>query len=478
MPNLLFLFTDEQRADTLSAYGNDRISMPNLDALASESVVFENSYVTQPVCTPSRSTLLTGLYPHTNGCTANNIPIQPGTPCLPEMLPKGKYATGYHGKWHLGDEIFAQHGFDDWISIEDGYRKHYGPERDHGAFSTYHAFLSEAGIEPENGEVYGRGQCARLPERLGKPAYLAREATRFIREHHREDFVLFVNFLEPHMPFFGPRDDQYDPDFVNLPENFDDPPADDQPLKTRIFAKSYHDRGHGGFDLRTESDWRRVISNYWGLCSLVDTHVGTILNSLRKYGVYDDTIIVFTSDHGDMMGSHRLLAKCVMFEEALKVPMMVKLPGRTEGARIANPVSQIDLIPTLLDAMEEDAPSSLQGRSLMPLIEGEGEFEPGDVFIEWNGRDTGLSWKSRVAGQESVGLPEGISEERALAAVSDSVRSVVTPDGWKFNFSSLGEYELYNLGNDPFERVNLAGRSDIRPLMEELGERIRNWQKT
>ena len=115
-PNILFIFTDEQRYDTMTAYGNRAIQTPNLDRLARQSTVFEQTYVTQPVCTPSRSTLLTGLWPHTNGCTANNIPLRPETLCVPEMLPDD-YSTCYDGKWHLGDEIFAQHGFQEWISI-------------------------------------------------------------------------------------------------------------------------------------------------------------------------------------------------------------------------------------------------------------------------------------------------------------------------------------------------------------------------
>ena len=129
-PNLLFLFTDEQGAATMAAYGNRAIRMPNLDALAGQSVVFEKAYVTQPVCTPSRSSLMTGLWPHTNGCTENNVPLRPETPCLPELVTRGGYISAHHGKWHLGDEIFAQHGFDEWRSIEDGYRPHYGAGRD------------------------------------------------------------------------------------------------------------------------------------------------------------------------------------------------------------------------------------------------------------------------------------------------------------------------------------------------------------
>jgi arylsulfatase A-like enzyme len=262
MPNLLFLFTDEQRADSLATYGNQRIQMPNLDQLASEGIVFDQPYVTQPVCTPSRSSILTGLWPHTNGCTANNLRLRPDTPCFPEMLPAGKYATAYHGKWHLGDEIYAQHGFDEWRSIEDMYRGHFAPDRDQDDRSSYHHFLVEEGFSPEDGNVFGRHQATRLPEAFGKPAYLAAEASRFIREHVEHPFVLFVNFLEPHMPFFGPRDDQYDPMEVDLPANFDALPSEDQPLKTRLLQKAYFEKGHSGFPLRTEGDWRRLIANY------------------------------------------------------------------------------------------------------------------------------------------------------------------------------------------------------------------------
>ena len=131
--NLLFIFTDEQRVDTLSAYGNSRIAMPNLNALAKESTVFERAYCTQPICTPSRSSIMTGLYPHTNGCTHNNAPLPEEHRCLPEYPRFGAYTSAYHGKWHLGDEIFRQHGFGEWRSFEDFYIDHYRPNRDRSA---------------------------------------------------------------------------------------------------------------------------------------------------------------------------------------------------------------------------------------------------------------------------------------------------------------------------------------------------------
>ncbi len=124
-PNLLFLFTDQQRQDTLRVYGREEMKTPNLDGLADESIVFNNAYVTQPVCTPSRSSIMTGLYPHTNGCAANNIPLSRKHKTIAEMLPEGKYECGYFGKWHLGDEIVGQHGFEkNWVSTEDEYHKY------------------------------------------------------------------------------------------------------------------------------------------------------------------------------------------------------------------------------------------------------------------------------------------------------------------------------------------------------------------
>jgi arylsulfatase A-like enzyme len=473
-PNLLFIFTDEQRYDTMAAYGNERIETPNLDRLASESVVFERAYVTQPVCTPSRSTIMTGLYPHTSGCIENNVPLPDEIPCLPEMIAPGTYATAYHGKWHLGDEIFQQHGFQEWRSIEDGYERYYRAGRDRDARSTYHQWLIENGFQPPKGETFSRGEAARLPEAYGKPAYLAQEASRYIRAHRHEPFILYVNFLEPHMPFFGPRDDQYDPAEVSLPPNFEAIPGEDHPLKTRLFARYYAMRGHSGLPLRTEADWRRMIANYWGLNSLVDTHVGTILDTLADCELDENTIVVYTSDHGDMMGSHHLLAKCVAFEEAVRVPLLVRLPGQRRTARVESPVSQVDLVPTLLDLMGQPAPQELEGASLRPQIEGRAEGVPGDVFIEWNGHNNGLG---DVIGRVSIPEPlEGMAtREEIVAAITDPVRTVITADGWKFNCSPRGEHELYNLVQDPFETHNLAGPARAS-LMRALADRIRTWQ--
>ncbi|HBC89406.1 MAG TPA: hypothetical protein DCZ94_20900 [Lentisphaeria bacterium] len=474
MTNLLFIYTDEQAFNTLATYGNSKIQMPNLNRLAGESVVFDQAYVTQPVCTPSRSTLLTGQYPHTNGCTENNLTLRQDTCCLPEMLSKGKYSTGHYGKWHLGDELFAQHGFDEWISIEDNYNEYFTVGRDRTVKSSYHDFLIANGFKPRKRDRFGRDEAARLPEEFGKPAFLAQKSSEFLRNHRKDPFMLFVNFLEPHMPFFGPRDNQYVQDEIPLPANFAHELTELNPTKARLLRENYVWHGHSGLPLKTEADWRRMIAHYWGLCSLIDTHVGTILNTLDDCGLRDNTIVVFTSDHGDMMGSHRLIAKCLMFQEAVRVPMMIRLPGQRKSCRATGPVSQVDVVPTLLDLMGQEIPDYLQGKSLRKKIESGKPISEDDVFIEWNGPNNGLG---DVKGD--VSLPDWMkqfaSPERIRAATIDPVRTVITPDGWKFNCSPLGEHELYNLSQDPLETRNIF--KENRELAGKLRDKILNWQE-
>jgi arylsulfatase A-like enzyme len=477
LPNLLFIYTDEQAFNTLAAYGNHAIQMPNLNRLAAESVVFDEAYVVQPVCTPSRAALLTGLWPHQNGCTENNVALWPAARCLPELITRGEYVTAHHGKWHLGDEIFAQHGFQEFISIEDEYGRYYSPGRDRERRSSYHHFLIEAGFTPQNGVTFGRGEAARLPEPFGKPAFVAREASRFIRENRNRPFILYANFLEPHMPFFGPRDDQYDPTDIPLPFNYDAIPGPDQPLKTRLMQEYYFRHGHSGLSLRTEAEWRRMIANYWGLCSLVDTHVGAILNTLDECGLADNTIVVFTSDHGDMMGSHRLLAKCVMYQEAVRVPLLIRLPGQRRGHRVTGPVSQIDVAPTLLDFMGQPIPEHLPGKSLRSRMNGENPTPAENVFIMWGGPNNGII--DRVG---EVAIPDWMAEMASIAEIEaafrDPVRTVITPEGWKLNYSPLGEHELYNLRQDPGETHNLAKEASVAGIINRLTDEIRSWQPT
>ncbi len=464
-PNLLFLWTDEQRPDTMAAYGNRVIQAPNLNRLAAESIVFRNAYVSQPVCTPARSTVMTGLWPHTNGCTQNNIALPFDVPTFPELVADSDYATGYFGKWHLGDEVFAQHGFREWRSMEDGYRRFYREGRDMDKKSDYWHFLCEQGYEPPDGRGdFSRNFAASRPFEHTKPRFLELEACEFLRRHRDEPFMLYVNFLEPHMPFTGPFDDLHLDD-VYVPENFDDPLDETEPEAYRRRRAYYFENGWGDLPLKTEDHWKRLISNYWGLVHSVDRAVGGILQTLEDLGLMEDTIIVFTSDHGDMMGSHRLLTKTFSYEESERVPWLMRIPG-VRGQAISDPVSHIDLVPTLLDLMGAENGAELPGKSLRPLFE-EGR-NPGPVIVEWNPAGT-IDRSGRNPGGtiRLPDLPEG-----------NSFRTIVTPDRWKLTLHTLERSQLYNLNDDPGETTNLFFRPEHRERIRAMTAALQAWQET
>ncbi len=468
-PNLLFLWTDQQRANTMAAYGNTAIHTPHLNRLSSESVVFRKAYVSQPVCSPSRSTVMTGLWPHTTGVLENNIPLPEEAQCLPELLNDPDYKTGYFGKWHLGDEVFAQHGFKEWKAIEY-YRNYYSENRDKSTLSDYHNYLLKEGFTPDTDDgLFSRGFATRLPLEHTKPKYLERQSIEFLKENQNQPFCLYVNFLEPHNPYYGPLDDEHNIKEIFLPENIDDPLSPQDPLRYRLLRQSVIKNGRAGFDLATHQGWKGLTKQYWGLVSQVDLSVGNILQTLEDLGLADNTIVVFTSDHGDMMGAHNMLGKTVMFEESARVPWLMRIPqfGRKQKM-IDQPVSHIDLVPTLLDLMQGDIPSHLPGKSLVPQIKGESTQDEGDVFVEWNPN-------TRLGSALPRSIP-GISEQEIERVHDAPIRTVVTRDGWKLNLCKHDKSQLFNLQEDPYETTNLFYNSQYKNKVDELSRKIADWQ--
>jgi len=459
-PNMLFLFTDQQRQDTLAVYGNTTIKVPNLNRLAAESVVFHNYYCTQPICTPSRGSLLTGLWPHTHGEFTNNVPLQPEIPVLVEMLQPKEYYTSYFGKWHLGNEIFRQHGFDEFESTEDIYDIFNGrgdktvqaaqPERTR---SGYYRFLVAQGQKPGADGEFSRELSNSLPIELSKPAYLADIAGTFIDENKERPWVMYVNFLDPHSPFNSAYDGMYDPEKMEIPESYSAPADPTEPGRTTAIRNATK---RSFKDMATEKDLRRSKANYWGKVSLVDTMVGRILAKLAASGQAEDTIIVYTTDHGEMMGDHHLMFKSVMYQEASRVPMLVKIPGVHAHPGVQNPVSGIDVVPTLLDLLGQQLPPHLQGESWAPYLR-EGKSPPEkDVMIEWNG--------------PPAPFKKGEHDE--------PLRTIRTVDGWKLTLSPTGEGELYNLNTDPGEKKNLYYEDASLERITELAGRVHLWQRS
>ncbi|MBT3342182.1 MAG: sulfatase-like hydrolase/transferase [Gemmatimonadetes bacterium] len=465
-PNLLYIFTDQQRADTMACYGNDQIETPALNHLARDSFVFDQAYVSQPVCSPSRATMLTGLWPHTSGVPSCNKPLPADVPTIAEMLPED-YACAYMGKWHLGDEIFAQHGFETWVGTENSYRAHYSDAERLTHHSDYAQDLLERGFEPDRelmGErIFSRHVEAEMSEPLTKAAFLGDQAADYIRAHQDEPFALCVSYLEPHPPHTGPLNDLYDPASLPTGPTFMERPGDDTPLILRLMSAIYMESEEYGFDLRTSEGWRGVMARYWGNTTLVDRSVAKILSTLQECGLAEDTIVVFTSDHGEQMGDHGILGKTVMYEESVRVPLLLRAPMLEATPRhIEGNASHNDLVPTILDLMGCEVPGHLQGVSRVPVLQGEEDLADEDIFIQWNGAD----------GHPSASLGEAEINQ----SMGEPLRSVVTADRWKLNLYTRGPGELYDLNADPHEQRNLFGIAEHHRRRDDLYERICAWQ--
>lgn len=436
--------------------GNRVVQAPHLARLAAESFDFRRAYCTQPLCTPSRGCMLTGLWPHHHGALGNVRPLRPDVRTLPEILPPG-YSTAYFGKWHLGNEIFPQHGFREWRSIEDQYRDQYAPGFDRNARSDYHHFLLERGYPPdrigEPGEPgeFTRNFAAGLPEPLSKAAFLASEAEKFLAGPDRKQpFVLTVSLLEPHPPTFGPLNHLYDPATITVGEAFARPVASDDSRHHQRRCELVAREGYKNHPLHTEADWRRVRANYYGLVTQVDHAVGRILAALEASGQAENTVVVYTSDHGDMLGDHALMQKGVFYEQATRVPLLIKVPWLSQSAtKIDAPFSHIDLMPTLLELLGGTVPAGLDGKSWAPQLRQPATIKGEDIIVVWN--------DSKHPAEES--------------------RCLVTADRWKCIFYHDDSPVLFNLAEDPDELHNLARLPGHAQRIQAYAEKVRRWQQ-
>jgi arylsulfatase A-like enzyme len=364
------------------------------------------------------------------------------------------------GKWHLGEEGPAGRGFHEWISTDD-----------HGDYTN---FLVSKGIAPDkqNGR-FSELAISNLPAELSRPKFLERSAREFIEKHHRDPFILVVGFVEPHSPYNGPLNDEHPLSEVDLDVTATLPPADDTPLRYRLMrewqqAEAALDRARLPkllFFGVTPEEYRSLKQRYLGLVTMVDQSIGTILACLERLGLADDTIVVHTSDHGDMLGAHQLFGKEVMFEEAVRVPYLVRLPGQRSGTIIRQPVSHIDFVPTLLDLLGQTKPSQCAGKSRVPLIRGEA-MAPESVFIEWAPNRTKIKKWTKLAPRRMI-----------KRAVDEFTRTVISANGWKLCLRDKDTNELYNLDGDPLETRNLYANRQYAEVISRCRGEIDRWQE-
>ncbi|HJT45619.1 MAG TPA: sulfatase-like hydrolase/transferase [Chthoniobacterales bacterium] len=459
--NLIVFLPDQQRVDTLACYGNAKVHAPNLNKLAAESVVFERAYVTQPVCSPSRASLLTGWWPHTSGCTNNGFPVNPRIPALPQLID-GNYRAGYIGKWHLRDLPPTQRGFHEWVSVE--------------GLSDYSQFLVEQGVTPDlrNGS-FSALTISNLPLELSQAEFLRRHACGFIERNKNTPFILVISFVEPHSPYNGPFNSEHhlgESDLDGMAAPFD---PDMVPLRYRLLREWQNDKASKEttgvfrefrFGLSPE-DYVRIKQRYYGLITLIDRSIGSILGTLDNVGLMDRTVIAHTSDHGDLLGDHGLFGKGVMYEQAVCVPLLIRVPGARHNI-VKRRVSHIDFVPTLLELLDQQEPDWIGGQSLAPLIYGDNSPQR-NVFIEWNPYK---KEEKRLKPGTSIASPEMINR-----AIRESTRTVIAPDGWKLNLRDNDLCELYNLHDDPLEERNLYDVGQFGQVIERCRTDILRWQQ-
>jgi len=449
-PNILFIMTDQQRFDATGCCGSRICRTPHLDALAQSGVNFVKHYSCVGICSPARASLLTGLWAHNHRMLNNTHErdsvcpeLRDDIPTISETLARAGYRCGYVGKWHIGGASkAAERGFADTDYIEGrGFREH----------------LERTGFRQELTDPVGRVRrdrdmpWAAITNAQGEqvhPTFLASRAIELLERYRQErarPFFLVCSFPEPHYPCIVPPQwaQQYDPESIPPWGNFDETFAG-KPRSHWRYAVL-----RGGMDAPWEQ-WRIYVARYFAMVSLVDNEVGRILEALGGLGLADDTLVVFTTDHGDLAGSHKMFNKgAYMYEELYRIPLIIRWPGAARaGTTCEAYVSAVDVPATLMDAAGVEPAAPLDGRSLAPWLRGEEPDWPDGIYSQFHG------------------------DEYALCSLR-----MVRDDEWKYVYYPDGLDELYDEREDPFELHNLAQNADCADALRRMKDKLVQWME-
>ena len=430
-PNILLVMADQLAASVLPTYGHPLVRTPHLSSLAAGGVVFDSAYCNSPQCAPSRFSMLSGRLPSAIGAYDNAAEFPASVPTFAHGLRARGYRTCLAGKMHFvgADQL---HGYEQRITA-DVYPAGFGwvPDWENPMQRQewFHNMLSvtEAGI-------YERTLQLDFDDEV------AFHGARWLYDVARDDdprpFFLTVSFTQPHDPYMTPKEywDRYDHSAVDPPRVAPIPVDDQDPHSRRL----HHSSGMH-LDAVSEADVLNARHAYFGMVSYIDDQVGALVEALRQGGMAEDTIIVFTADHGDMLGERGLWYKMCFFEDAARVPLIVHAPGRFPAHRVAGNVSLLDLFPTVLDlAQANRPPNPLEGRSLLPDLMGEEPAGPDTVLAEYMG-------------------------EGAIAPCL-----MVRRGTFKSISCDADPPQLFDLSADPLELENLAGHPDFEQTESDL----------
>jgi choline-sulfatase len=435
-PDILFIQVDQMAAAALPCYGGPVVKAPQLQALAGAGTVFDAAYCNSPICAPSRFSMMTGRLPTAIGAFDNASELPAATPTLAHMLGMAGYRTILAGKMHfIGPDQL--HGFDERLTT-DIYPADFSwtPNWEAGPRDK------PSGISMVN--VLQAGPCVRSLQMDYDDEVEQLAIQRLYdlaREPQRKPFFLAVSFSHPHPPYTAGQEhwDRYRHEEIDMPAV---PPI---PLAQRDIHSQWLHASHSA-DLQpvSEEQVRNARHAYYAMISYVDDKVGRLLRTLEQCGMGDDTIVVFTSDHGEMLGERGMFYKQTFFEPSSRVPLLVKVPGAKGPARVAAPVSLVDLLPTLMDWAGGAAgwPEPLDGASLAPLLRGAEDGAHRSVISEYT--DMGVIAPCRM------------------------IRS----GRYKYIHTHGHPPQLYDLQADPRELANLAGQPQAGAIEQQLREAV------
>ena len=383
-PNILFVMTDQHNHRAVSYADHADVETPNINRIADTGTIFEDAYCPSPICGPSRASIFTGQYPQSHGFTGNNATFSSSVSLLPERLQQAGYTTGLVGKLHLNPKT-ASHGFD-FKQIHDAmYDVH---DSENPWHSDYVQWLADKRFDGDVEEVIrlaNRDENALLDRHsmyqflMGSNwrsvaehsnTWVTNESLRFLQNNRKEPFFLFTSYFGPHQPMLAPGQwaDRYQPDEIELPPEFDlDPtqrPCGRATIESDIVAQYFDEYNW------SEQQYRNVLAAYYGQIAMIDAGIGELLDELEEQGLDDNTVVVFTSDHGDHAGQFGWFSKTTMYANSVRVPLVINDPeNRSQGGRrTRHVVNNLSLYDTILSFARLDHDVDTAGRALQPLL--------------------------------------------------------------------------------------------------------------
>ena len=448
--------SDQHRRDAMGAAGNRVARTPHLDRIAATGLRFTSAYCSNPVCTPSRASLLTGLYTHHHGAWTNTTPWPRKHRTMAHFFGNAGYQTALIGKMHFVDD--QTHGFDYHLDFNDWYQ-FLGPKTRLYAEELQYA-NSGAGLpqiddlwrdegDPWASEIVkdGRegsvavGRVSRIPESDQFESFVSRESIRFLREHAREaPFFLISSFLKPHDPFMPVQRfaDMFSPDKMRLPDTWGKVDLKTAPKE----VASSIENNKPTPEVKDPQQAQRRIAYYYAALAQMDDALGRVMTALDELGLADNTIVIYTSDHGEMLGDHGLWQKFQFYEGSCGIPLLMRVPGVTQADSVCRmPLSQVQMAATLAELCGFETPSGLDGASFAQQVRRPSDVHPNTVYAEY-------------------------------ATRSPAAKYMIREGDLKYTFRTHDAEELFDMAADPTEMKNLAltpaGREQAARLKQHL----------